>query len=461
MKRMMKLFILLVVLAGLLGGYAAIHGATQTQTVEQVEGSFALCALTEDTLSGLSWTSEGTQYHFVREDGVWQRAGDTSFPVNQSAIDALAGKIIALSATRMLEDVSSLADYGLDAPAFTVTAEGADGTQVTYAMGDATPFADGYYVSVSDRADAIYTVGDSLSGMFDKTLTQLAEMETMPEVGNVTRLTVGDALDAVRLEESRTINPAQRWYDAKTGEALDGEAVQGLAEDAEGLAWSALIATSATDEELAAWELDDASATAVTLFDGDEAARTLLIGAEDGEGSRYARLAGSVMVYTIDSDSVDGLLSASAGTLWVRALVPVGYEQLAQAVFTLGGGQTVTVAGAARQEDGAADVKEAEESGDAGDAGDTGDAAQTDGESGGETLWQAFAALTGTARVDEEPAGEALLTVHAASQSDMTAQVAVYPRDAETYLAVSDDGRSMLVDADAVDRVVRLVRLAL
>lgn len=456
MKRLMKLLILLVVLAGLLAGYGAINSATQTQTVEQVEGTFDLCALTEDTLSGLIWADGETEYHFVREDGIWQKAGDTSFPVNQSALDALAKKIVALSATRMLEDVSSLADYGLDAPAFTVTAEGTDGTQVTYAMGDATPFADGYYVSASDQADAIYTVEDSLSDMFDKTLTQLAEMETMPEVENVTRLTVGDALDVVYLEESRTIDSTQHWYDAQTGEALDGEAVQELAEDAVGLAWNALIATSASDEELSAWTLDDAGATAITLFDGDEAARTLLIGAEDGEGSRYARLAGSVMVYTIDSDSVDALLSANVGTLWTRALVPLDYEELAQAVFTLGDGQTVTIAMQAEETD-----ADAGDSGDAQESADAAGDAQTDEESADETLWQAFASLTGTARVNEEAVGDALLTVNVTSQSDVTAQAALYARDADTYLAVSDDGRVMLVDAAAVDRVVRLVRLAL
>ena len=54
--------------------------------------------------------------------------------------------------------------------------------------------------------------------------------------------------------------------------------------------------------------------TAVTLSGADGAVRTLLLGIEDANGDRYARLPDSRMVYTFAGSDVDGILAASIDT---------------------------------------------------------------------------------------------------------------------------------------------------
>lgn len=182
LKRSMKTVILLGVLALFIGGYYLVSSLTQTQSVTEEEGAFALSDISLDTLAGMSWTRDETEYHFVQnEEGLWEKSDDAAFPVNQEALEALAEDLTGLEATRRLENVGELADYGLEEPVFSLTAQLSDGSSLTYAMGDETAFADGYYMSVSNEEGVLYIVEDSLDDLFSDNLTALAQLEEIPE----------------------------------------------------------------------------------------------------------------------------------------------------------------------------------------------------------------------------------------------------------------------------------------
>lgn len=99
----------------------------------------------------------------MKENDAWVNANNDAFPVNQAAVQALADNLTGLTATRKLEDISDLSAYGLGEPAFTVTAAWTDGTSTTFAMGDSTPFADGYYLTTGqdgNGATVIFSAHD-------------------------------------------------------------------------------------------------------------------------------------------------------------------------------------------------------------------------------------------------------------------------------------------------------------
>ena len=192
MKRSVKTLLLLCVLLICVGGYWLLQQQSSVDTVSETTGEFDLNAKVVDDLTGMSWVKDDVTYDFVKTDGVWAKADEATFPVDQDALNALAEDLLDLTATRKLEDVTSPADYGLAEPAFTVTATWSDGTSTDYAMGDETPFSDGYYLQLSDQSDVIYTIATSLSSTFADTLTDLAQKETLPEVDTVTRLALGD-----------------------------------------------------------------------------------------------------------------------------------------------------------------------------------------------------------------------------------------------------------------------------
>ncbi len=442
MKRSVKMALMLAALVVLVGGYVVILNTEDAPTVSEEAGSFPLW---DGDVTALRWTNDGEDFAFVKGQSVWMREDDDAFPVNQTAVGNLADKIVGLTADRQLTDVGDAADYGLDEPAFTVTATNADGEDITLAMGDATPFDDGYYMSTG--GDAVYVVADSLATAFDRTLTQLAVMEDMPAVESVTRVTVGDALDIAYDAQAGT------WSDAATGEVLDTDLAQDFADDAAGLTWSALIETSATDEELTGWALDDAQATAVVLYDGETAARTLLLGGEDEDGDRYARLPDSRMVYTIGASDADGVLGGSIDTLWDKMPVKLAAEEITGAGFTWSGGQKTLAPGDMESETAQAILTQltglkgtaraalddpgepvliAVLDGVRGAQDETGEAEAT----GGET----------TAQSDAEASGEAV-----------TQTIEIYPYNVDSYWIAIQGGTGMLVDAGDVDKLIRML----
>lgn len=430
MKRSKKTLILLAVLVLFVGGYYLLMNANETAQVAEETGKFDLTARTEEELTGLAWTVGETSFRFAKADGSWVNSSDAAFLVDQDAVQALADDVIALTATRKLESVTDLAAYGLAEPSFTLTVTWDDGTSTTYAMGDETPFADGYYLTLGQEGIA-YTIADSLADIFDTTMTALAQMETIPAAEEVIRITVGSALDASYAETSATINADQHWYDVN-GNALDG--VDELVSAAQSIAWDALVLPAATEDELTAWQLDDANATAITLFNGEAEAVKLLLGATNESGDYYARLPGSSMVYTVAASDVTTLLTTTTESLISTALVETAYERLQEAVFT-----TDSLSYVLQPMDVATDT-------------------DVEVEDPGEAVWDALTAITATQQA-EAAGGETLLTVSITTVEGVSATVTFTEYDVDNY-AASMNGRALLVSADKVDKLIRAIKAA-
>ncbi len=426
MKRTKKMLLLLGVLALCIGGYYGAQLLNKPAAVTEETGHFALTARTAEELTGLNWTANDTDFAFNYLDGAWVKADEASFPVDQEAVQGLADTLLALAGTRQLDGITSLGDYGLETPAFTVTATWSDGSATTYTVGDETPFGDGWYLSLSDQNSIAYVIVDDLADDFDVTRTALAMMETLPTADTVTRITVGTAFDAVYAETSTTINADQHWYSAD-GQPLDG--VDDLVADVQAIAWAALVEPAASN--LAAYGLD--SATVITLYNGEEEAFCLHIGSTDGSGNYYARLPESSMVYTVASSSLSSLLSADTASLRSDALVETAYAELAQAIFTAGE-RSYTLIPAVPAED-----------------------AEETAEDPGEALWEALTAITAqTGAIEREPR-ETLLTVQVKTIAGQEATLTISAYDADSYVA-SLDVFATLVSADKVDKALRVLK---
>ena len=419
MNRGKKMILLLGLLCVLLGGYAMLGQMNETTTVSETKGNYPLWAEGK-TVSSLTWTKDGETFAFSMGESVWMKDGDNTFPVNQTAVENLADKIKNLTAVSELTDVTKPEDYGLAEPAFAVTVRDESGSETVYAMGDQTPFEDGYYLSVSGNEN-IYVIESSLATMFSKTLTQLATMETMPEVTGVTRMTVGDTLDVTYSEE------AFAWTDTATGEVLDTDAVADLVEAAQNLTWSELIATTASDDELSAWALDDAQAVQLTLYNGDTAERTLLLGGTDDEGDRYARLPDSGMVYTFYSSDAGALLEAGIDTLWLKKLRGMTVDQIQSVTFVWDGGEMTLTSD---------------------------DSESTTMQS----IIEHLDSFEGTARVELGEPGDAVLKVSVTANDGKEQELAFYAYNVDSYLLPITDAHGMLVPAEDVDKLIRMLK---
>ncbi|MBQ9289247.1 MAG: DUF4340 domain-containing protein [Clostridia bacterium] len=453
MKRSKKMILMLCALAILVGGYFGVKQLNQTESVSETAGTFDLTAKTMDDLTGLSWTKDDAVYAFTYANDTWSTTDQPAWPVQQSAVQAMADSLLGLQGTHKLEDVKNPADYGLETPAFSVTAAWKDGSSTTYNMGDATPFADGYYLSLSGQEGTIYTIASSLSSTFDKSQKDMVAMETIPAVADVAEMSVGDSFHAVKLSESKTVDPDQFWYDAQTEQPLDSSKVETLISDAGNISWENLVTANADETSLKEWQLDDEQAVTVKLV-GEDGAATILLGIIDENSHYYARLPDSFMVYTVASEDVSGLLTASAEDMRIKAILPMPYEQLAEATFTIEKGEYRLVKPAAEATE-ETDSPEDEETMPDGTA-EASEASETD--KAEETLWQMVSALEADGTPETEQTGDQILRIHAVSVSGMETTVVICEYSADSYQAVVDGGAPLLVPADDIDSLVRAVR---
>ena len=306
-------------------------------------------------------------------------------------------------------------------------------------MGDATPFADGYYLKLSTQDDVIYTIATSLSTTFNKTQKDLVAMEEIPTISEASSITVGATFAAVKKSESTTVNPDQLWYDANTDEPLTASKVEALVSAAKGIAWDELVTAAATEDELTTYQLDDAHATVITLTGDEDASMALLIGGEDAEGNRYARLPGSSMVYTVEADDVSSLLSANSDDMWITALVPLPWSALKTATLETTKGTYTIVKAEEETEATATDTAE--------------DTSEAD-----ETLWSKITALTATDRLSEATDGDTVLTITAQDEAGREITVVVREYSADSYQALVDGEKTLLISADTMDTLVRTIK---
>ena len=446
---------LLIVLVVMLGGYYAVQQMNTTTTVSETSGTFDLTAKTSDDLTQISWTKDDTTFTFkLNDNGEWETTDSPSWPVDQSTVQGLADKLLALQGTRKLEDVTSLADYGLDEPVISVTATWKDESTTTYTMGDATPFADGYYLKLSTQDDVIYTISTSLSTTFNKTQKDLVAMEEIPEVTDATAITVGSIFSAVKKEASTTVDPDQLWYNASTDEPLTASKVETLVSAAEGIEWDELVTATATDDDLTTYQLDNANAVTVTLTGSEDTSLQILLGTTNDSGDYYARLPGSSMVYTVAASNVSSLLSANADDMWITAVVPMPWDSLQTATFETSKG-TYTIVKAEEAEETEATATDTEETTE--ETTDTTEE-ETEEENADETLWSKITALKATELVTEAKNGDTVLTMTATDTNGLSTTVVISEYDADSYQAVIDGTKTVLVSADTIDTLVRTIR---
>ena len=476
MKRGKRALILAGVLAVLVLVYAGVQkSVSQPETVAEESGTYALTAHTVEELTGLQWTNgdgkEQETLHFVKtgEEEQWQADGDETFPVEQDSVEKLAETLIALEADRKLENVENPGDYGLAEPAFSLTAAWSDGTETVYAMGDETPFGDGYYLSLSSEEGTVYTVEDSLESAFSGTLLSFAQKEELPAVENVTRLTVGDTLDMEGTAETAEGEASLRWVWKATGEKLDGDEAEALIDEAKNLSWTELKAVSADEEALSGYGLTEEKAVAITLYDGETAVWKLLTGAAADEGGRYVRLPDSAMVYTAE---VDALLEADIGSLYDPALTDLNAEDVST-ISVKAGEQVWEFAAASAEEteetegtvvadSAAGETTEGEETSSDETSGESGE--KTSDEENAEParweqLFEKLSALQATGRVTETAGTTPVLEAQIVTVKGEKETFTFFLYDESSYLMPINETTGYLFSADKVDQLLRTLRL--
>lgn len=196
-KQTLKLAIAVIVLLVALGAYVGVKYWNRSETAkaeEQSDTSIALTDLTGDEITKFSYQYENETYTFIKEDGNWYNDADRSFPVKQSSIEGKLSSAVSTTATRELTaDDAALAEYGLDAPANTITLTDGDGHETVFEIGDMNASTSEYYCRLN-RSDKVYMISSSLNSMMSFDIYTVADMQSFPYIdsADIKALSVDD-----------------------------------------------------------------------------------------------------------------------------------------------------------------------------------------------------------------------------------------------------------------------------
>ena len=225
--------------------------------------------------------------------------------------------LAALKAERIIPEPDALADYGLEEPAYTLTARTDSGESTTLLLGSLDPGGSHRYAML-DGGTEVYTVDGSITSSLDSELLDLMELPQLPDLdeknitsaqleltdGTVRQLTsaVETRETEVETETGETDENREPIYETTTETeeitlwSLDGqplpEGAVGLEDwlyDLSTLYLDSCSAFKADQEELSACGMDGASLLTVSLTSGETF--TLAIGGQTEDGSYvYAAL---------------------------------------------------------------------------------------------------------------------------------------------------------------------------
>lgn len=348
MKRGSKLLLLCGALVVLGASYVAVRQLAVDP--DELEETISLAG--PDSPQSLTWTDDSGTLTLNHGESGWSYADDSAFPLDQTVPEDMAAALSAAAATRQIDTPESLEDYGLDAPVLTITAQDEDGTEYSYAFGDVNELTGEYYLLYNGEEDTVYLVGSDLHDAFNYDLYDMVEMETLPEFGSVTGLSVDQPEGSLtlRYEEDGSglsYDPDNHWF-LEQGDsllALDAGKVSSLTSAITGLYWKSCVTYDVDDQELAAWGLGDSAAVVTATYtaaidEGEETAEeetfVLRLGSTSDEGT-YAMLEGSTMVYLIDSETADSLRYASYSSLRSDSICSMDWDTVDRLDITLDG----------------------------------------------------------------------------------------------------------------------------
>ncbi len=263
MKKAVKLIVLLVVLAGLIGGYVLYSNYVAEQekqnTEEPEDTSVNVLSIEESSVSSIEYKYGEEVVSLKKKGDKWIWAEDEDFPLAQSYPEYMLNALTNIVADRLVaENLDNEADFGMDEPDFVVNYETSSGEKYVYTIGGYNSVAKCYYFK-SSVADKIYMTKKSAVQPFVHYILKMAETGSLPkfEAEKVTSVeyTVGGKTFVLTTNSSGAdfyTKPYSYFYVGEDGVkvAADGVAAGEFLNSVEALSLGDVIAFKPSAEKL-------------------------------------------------------------------------------------------------------------------------------------------------------------------------------------------------------------------
>ena len=180
-KERKQLIILIIVLLLVIGGYAGLRLYNQKQeaTAGKEEVTYELIPASELEINQFAFTNENGTFDFTKNGDDWSYVEDEKINVDASIIESMIDKAKTLESDVKIENVTDLAQYGLEDPSRSVTLQAADDLY-HIAFGDYNDTIGAYYIMVNEEP-VVYTVDSATYSVFGKNIEDCTMTETETE----------------------------------------------------------------------------------------------------------------------------------------------------------------------------------------------------------------------------------------------------------------------------------------
>ncbi len=326
----------LVIVLGAAVYFLEVRGSEERAEAERTADRL-LRFETED-VTGLTIAGGDETIVLTHSDDAWRITAPYDLAANDSAVDGIVNQLQSTDSERLVEEqAEDLSRFGLDTPEVTATLQLSDGTTHTLALGAGTPVGFNVYARPNDGA--VFLAPGSLKDAVNKTLFDLRDRSIFDlPADQVTRVDVSsETLDVTVERMPPQPDGIQRWaFTAPTEARADRATIATLVSRLQSDRAQSYPSEQPTDEELAAFGLDE-PATTLTLWTDAGAAHTLELGdaTEDDDGF-YGRRAGQEAVFVAPPSMID-LIPESLDELRNTTVVEVARDRIESFELDRGG----------------------------------------------------------------------------------------------------------------------------
>lgn len=292
--------------------------------------------------SALRWYNGSATLSFaLDEDGTWVWADGPDFPLEDDTVTSILETLASLKFQQVLPAGEDKSEYGLDAPAATLTATAGTGEQ-SLVFGKTTTDGDSYYMMMNGDESTVYIVADTLMKLMQTPIYDMCALPELPDLseGNLRAITIqgpvpapessgeggdGEGEEAGDPEEPErpavTLNARQSGGEGQPALWFEGSdnvtaspLLQDLLQDLKTMSMAKCVDYFPSDEaaEICGFRPADAVLKVEYAAGGADQTFTLTVGARmPDESGRYVRLEEGGAIYALATDSIDAVMTIS------------------------------------------------------------------------------------------------------------------------------------------------------
>lgn len=340
-KKHLKILICLVVFVLLIVLYVGMKNRG-LEKEENGESSFIeVTALNTEDITGISFYIDDVQVSFVKRDETWLMEEEESFPLDDLKIVSILEEVATLNASRKIENISDLSEFGLEGPLNTITLTDSDGTITIIEIGEKNTTTNNTYISLNHEKNTIYTVSTDFSVLLPESKRELGGGETFPTIASsdITSITIEGQNQKVALEVSDGVwyvmdEQGNRYSADSTSVSAVETAITGCfyeqlvdykGKNMEQYGLGAAIICICYREEQEQTDDEEVSAGESVY---EEKKIVLKVGEKDESGNYYVNVDGSKEVHTIAAESLESMLEKQAQDYWNLEISSIAEESV-------------------------------------------------------------------------------------------------------------------------------------